>query len=154
MLVTARKTVSTRKVTERTQLLEGCLQKMWLLKRCSSVTPDVHMGAQVCAQGCRNMYVGEQKLYHYASALFNVPFSRFPPDCSFRRWHSGVSPLCHPGGHSRGVRIWARLEAASQGPTGPPLWDPAAAPHPPPLQSQPRLCDQELLQLSLRSCAY
>lgn len=115
MLVIAHKTVFTRKVTERTQLPGGCLQKMWLLKRCSSVTHDVHMGAQVCAQGCGNTYVRGQKLYHYAGALFNVPFSRFPPDYSFRRWHSGMSPLYHPGGQSTGVRIWARLEAASRG---------------------------------------
>lgn len=115
MLVIAHKTVFTRKVTERTQLPGGCLQKMWLLKRCSSVTHDVHMGAQVCAQGCGNTYVRGQKLDHYACALLNVPFSRFPPDYSFRRWHSGMSPLYHPGGQSTGVRIWARLEAASRG---------------------------------------
>ena len=77
---------------------------MWPLKRCSSITQDVHMGAQVCAQGCGNTYVRKQKLYHYAGALFNVPFSRFPPDCSFRRWHSGMSPLYHPGGQSREPR--------------------------------------------------
>lgn len=132
VFIMAHKTIFTRKAAERTQLPVGCLQKMWPLKRCSSVTQDVHMGAQVCAQGCGNTYVRKQKLYHYAGALFNVPFSRFPPDCSFRRWHSGMSPLYHPGGQSTGVRIWARLEAVSRGQLAPPLWNPAVAPHPPP----------------------
>lgn len=54
VLVMAHKTIFTRKAAERTQLPAGCLQKMWPLKRCSSVTQDVHMGAQVCAQGWGN----------------------------------------------------------------------------------------------------
>lgn len=127
---------------------------MWLLKRCSTVTPDVHMGAQVCAQGCRNMYVGEQELYHYASALFNVPFSRFPQ----------TVPL---GGGTPEWVLCATLEGRAQVWESEPDWrlrprgrlarrcgtlQQLLTPHP--QQSQPCLCDQVLLQLSLRSCAY